>query len=207
MPVCDCATCAKLKQSHGRTQCARNDQRLRPDRLVFRRLEHTALAQVDSTCHSAPYMRASRAISQGILPREPSTFHDFQSIYLTSFPRLSFDIRTQLYHTYCPIVKSHSPPLSYHRIYIDAVVRTDAVELTTQSTPLSRQTIRRVCPHYLSLQYVTGRAKASIMMKLRRFTKRLRYRCGLCFANFNHPLPTRAGRACRGRHEDAEGRS
>ena len=55
------------------------------------------------------------------------------------------------------------------------------------------------------LQYVTGRAKASIMMKLRRFTKRLRYRCGLCFANFNHPLPTWEGRACRGRHEDAEG--
>ena len=41
------------------------------------------------------------------------------------------------------------------------------------------------------LQYVTGRAKASIIMKLRRFTKRLRYRCGRCFANFNRPHPTR----------------
>ena len=55
------------------------------------------------------------------------------------------------------------------------------------------------------LQYVTGIAAINSMMKLRRFTKRLRYRCGLCFANFNHPLPTQAGRACRGRHEDAEG--
>ena len=52
-----------------------------------------------------------------------------------------FDIRTQLCHTYCPIVKARSPPLSYHRIYINAVVRTGAVEMTTQSTSLSRQTI------------------------------------------------------------------
>ncbi len=55
------------------------------------------------------------------------------------------------------------------------------------------------------LQYVTGRAKASIIIKLRRFTKRLRYRCGRCFANFNHPFQTRDDRACRSRHEDAEG--
>ena len=59
-------------------------------------------------------------------------------------------------------------------------------------------------PRHL-LQYVTWRAKANGMMKLRRFTKRLRYRCGRCFANFNHPFQTRDGRACRGRHEDAEG--
>jgi hypothetical protein len=44
------------------------------------------------------------------------------------------------------------------------------------------------------LQYVTGRAKASIIMKLRRFTKRLRYRCGRCFANFNRSHPTRRDR-------------
>ena len=41
------------------------------------------------------------------------------------------------------------------------------------------------------LQYVTWRAKASIIMKLRRLAKRLRYRCGRCFALLNHPHPTR----------------
>ncbi len=55
------------------------------------------------------------------------------------------------------------------------------------------------------LQYVTWRAKANGIIKLRRFTKRLRYRCGRCFANFNHPFQTRDDRACRSRHEDAEG--
>ena len=64
---------------------------------------------------------------------------------------------------------------------------------------------RRISLRRHLLQYVTGRATANSMMKLRRFTKRLRYRCGRCFANLNHPHPTREGRACRGRHEDAEG--
>ena len=48
-------------------------------------------------------------------------------------------------------------------------------------------------PRHL-LQYVTWRAKANGIMKLRRFAKRLRYRCGLCFAHLNHPFPTREGR-------------
>ena len=52
---------------------------------------------------------------------------------------------------------------------------------------------RRISLNRHLLQYVTGRAKASIMMKLRRFTKRLRYRCGRCFANFNRSHPTRRG--------------
>ena len=47
-------------------------------------------------------------------------------------------------------------------------------------------------PRHL-LQYVTGRAKANGIMKLRRFAKRLRYRCGLCFARLNHPNPTLRG--------------
>ena len=50
---------------------------------------------------------------------------------------------------------------------------------------------RRISLSRHLLQYVTGRAKASIIMKLRRFTKRLRYRCGRCFANFNRSHPTR----------------
>ena len=64
---------------------------------------------------------------------------------------------------------------------------------------------RRISVGRHLLQYVTRRATANSMMKLRRFTKRLRYRCGRCFANFNHPFPAQEDRACRGRHEDAEG--
>ena len=38
-----------------------------------------------------------------------------------------------------------------------------------------------------------GRATVNSRMKLRRFTKRLRYRCGRCFARLNHPNPTLRG--------------
>ena len=49
---------------------------------------------------------------------------------------------------------------------------------------------RRISLRRHLLQYVTGRATANSTMKLRRFTKRLRYRCGRCFARLNHPNPT-----------------
>ena len=79
------------------------------------------------------------------------------------------------------------------------LLRNGPCKAESEGIPLPYSTPRHL------LQYVTWRAKASIIMKLRRLTKRLRYRCGRCFANFNHPSPTRDGRACRGRHEDAEG--
>jgi len=68
-----------------------------------------------------------------------------------------------------------------------------------------RDSRRRICrvtyrrgetPHLLesSLIAICDRAAtANGTMKLRRFTKRLRYRCGRCFANFNRPHPTRQG--------------
>ena len=52
---------------------------------------------------------------------------------------------------------------------------------------------RRISLRRHLLQYVTGRATVNSRMKLRRFTKRLRYRCGLCFARLNHPNPTLRG--------------
>ncbi len=64
---------------------------------------------------------------------------------------------------------------------------------------------RRISLSRHLLQYVIGRAAANGIMKLRRFAKRLRYRCGLCLAHLNRTCPTREGRACRGRYEDAEG--
>ena len=52
---------------------------------------------------------------------------------------------------------------------------------------------RRISVSYHLLQYVTGRAAANGIMKLRRFAKRLRYRCGMSFALLNRPHPTRRG--------------
>ena len=51
-------------------------------------------------------------------------------------------------------------------------------------------------PHLLELSLIAicDRAStANIIMKLRRFAKRLRYRCGRCFARLNRPHPTRRG--------------
>ena len=79
------------------------------------------------------------------------------------------------------------------------LLRNGPCEAESEGIPLPYSTPRHL------LQYVTGRAAANGITKLRRFTKRLRYRCGRCFANFNHPFQTRDDRACRSRHEDAEG--
>ena len=67
------------------------------------------------------------------------------------------------------------------------LLRNGPCEAESEGIPLPYST-----PRHLS-QYVTWRANANGMMKLRRFTKRLRYRCGRCFANFNRSHPTRRG--------------
>ena len=54
-------------------------------------------------------------------------------------------------------------------------------------------------PRHL-LQYTTGHATTNGILKLRRLTNSLRYRCGPCFAHLNRTRPTREGRACRGHH-------
>ena len=67
-------------------------------------------------------------------------------------------------------------------------LRDGPCEAESEGIPLPYSTPRHL------LQYVTWRANANGMMKLQRFTKRLRYRCGLCFANFNRPFQTRRDR-------------
>ena len=67
-------------------------------------------------------------------------------------------------------------------------LRDEPCKAESEGIPLPYSTPRHL------LQYVTGRAKANGIMQLRRFTKRLRYRCGLCFANFNRPFQTRRDR-------------
>ncbi len=62
---------------------------------------------------------------------------------------------------------------------------------------------RRISLSRHLLKYVTRRATANSIMKLRRFIKRLRYRCGMRFARFNRKCPTKYVRACLTSHSDA----
>ena len=105
-------------------------------------------------------------------------------------------------------------PYSAHYVYGTAKTKPTGERFYTRFTFLETRQIRRVTcrrgetPHLLesSLIAICDRASNGKQHnKLRRFTKRLRYRCGRCFANFNHPFPMREGCACRGRHSDTAG--
>ncbi len=74
------------------------------------------------------------------------------------------------------------------------LIREEPLPKETHRPGASRR--RGETPHLLesSLIAICDRAStANIIMKLRRFTKRLRYRCGMGFALLNRPHPTRQG--------------